>query len=186
MESCFDLDVLADALEPVRDDQFGYAGLSGFLNRYALKNPKNQDSLETPQFFFMRVAMGLSYNEKDPTTWAKKFYTKMSKFEYIAGGSTNLGAGTPNAALSNCFLLEIQDDMTHIAKSVSDVMLLSKGSGGIGASLTKLRANGSPLFSNNGVSTGPTPFAKIIDITLEMTIYVCEQQTLQHIFQMSL
>ncbi len=166
MESCFDLEALADALEPARDDQFGYAGLSGFLNRYALKNPKNQESIETPQYFFMRVAMGLSYNEKDPTVWAKKFYTKMSKFEYIAGGSTNLGAGTPYAALSNCFLLEIQDDMSHIAKSVSDVMLLSKGSGGIGASITKLRANGSPLFSNNGVSTGPTPFAKIIDTAI--------------------
>lgn len=166
MESCFDLDALADALEPIRDDQFGYAGLSGFLNRYALKNPKTQETIETPQYFFMRVAMGLSYNEKDPTAWAKKFYTKMSKFEYIAGGSTNLGAGTPNAALSNCFLLEIQDDMAHIAKSVSDVMLLSKGSGGIGASLTKLRANGSPLLSNNGVSTGPTPFAKIIDTAI--------------------
>jgi len=46
------------------------------------------------------------------------------------------------------------------------VMLLSKGSGGIGASVTKLRAAGSPLMSNNGISTGPTPFAKIIDTAI--------------------
>jgi ribonucleoside-diphosphate reductase alpha chain len=87
--------------------------------------------------------------------------------EYIAGGSTNLGAGTLRPTLSNCFLLEIHDDMEHIAKSVSDVMLLSKGSGGLGASVTKLRAAGSPLKSNfGGVSTGPTPFAKIIDTAI--------------------
>ena len=54
----------------------------------------------------MRVAMGLSYNEKNPTEWAIKFYEKMSQLEYIAGGSTNLGAGTTRPSLSNCFLLE--------------------------------------------------------------------------------
>ncbi|MFA6297075.1 MAG: ribonucleoside-diphosphate reductase subunit alpha [Candidatus Paceibacterota bacterium] len=162
----FDLEALADALVIERDDKFQYAGLSGFLSRYALKNPKTQETIETPQYFFMRVAMGLSFNEKDPTAWAKTFYEKMSKFEYIAGGSTNLGAGTVRPALSNCYLLEIHDDMGHIAKSVADVMLLSKGSGGIGASVTKLRAAGSPLLSNNGTSTGPTPFAKIIDTAI--------------------
>jgi ribonucleoside-diphosphate reductase alpha chain len=166
MVECFDLEALADTLRIERDDQFQYAGLSGFLNRYAMKNTKTQESMETPQYFFMRIAMGLSYNEKEPTEWAKTFYEKMSRFEYVAGGSTNLGAGTPRPALSNCYLLEIHDDMGHIAKSVSDVMLLSKGSGGIGASVTKLRAAGSPLKTNNGTSTGATPFAKIIDTAI--------------------
>ncbi len=166
MGTSFDLEALANALVIDRDDQFQYAGLSGFLNRYALKDTTTQETAETPQYFFMRVAMGLSYNEKNPTEQAKIFYDKMSRFEYIAGGSTNLGAGTPRPALSNCYLLEIHDDMGHIAKSVADVMLLSKGSGGIGASMTKLRAAGSPLKSNNGTSTGATPFAKIIDTAI--------------------
>jgi ribonucleoside-diphosphate reductase alpha chain len=161
----FDLQKLAAAIDIRRDELFQYAGLSGLLNRYALKD-KNQNPFETPQYFFMRIAMGLAYNESDPTGMAKKFYDKMSRFEYIAGGSTNLGAGTSRPALSNCFLLEIHDDMQHIAKSVSDVMLLSKDSGGIGASITKLRASGSPLSSSNTTSSGPTPFAKIIDTAI--------------------
>ncbi|MCC2630777.1 MAG: ribonucleoside-diphosphate reductase subunit alpha, partial [Candidatus Paceibacter sp.] len=162
----YDLEKLADTLKIERDELFVYAGLDGLMNRYGIKDIKQQP-LETPQYFFMRVAMGLSYNEANPTEWAIKFYNKMSKLEYIAGGSTNLGAGTTRPALSNCFLLEIHDDMEHIAKSVADVMLLSKGSGGIGASVTKLRAAGSPLKSNfGGVSTGPTPFAKIIDTAI--------------------
>ena len=71
------------------------------------------------------------------------------------------------SSLSNCFLLEIHDDMAHIAKSVSDVMMLSKDSGGLGASITKLRASGSPLKSNfGGASSGPTSFAKIIDVAI--------------------
>lgn len=161
----FDLQKLASAISVNRDELFQYAGLSGLLNRYTLKD-KSQNPIETPQYFFMRIAMGLSYNEADPNEYAKKFYDKMSRFEYIAGGSTNLGAGTVRPALSNCFLLEIHDDMSHISKSVSDVMLLSKDSGGIGASITKLRASGSPLSTSNTTSSGPTPFAKIIDTAI--------------------
>ena len=165
MQEKFDLEELAQAIDVTRDDLFAYTGLSGLLHRYALKD-KKQEAAETPQFFFMRVAMGMSYNEANPTESAKRFYNKMSKLEYLAGGSTNLNAGVPKPALSNCFLMEVQDSMEHIAKSVADVMMLSKSSGGIGMSLTKLRASGSPLTSSNTVSSGPTPFAKIIDTAI--------------------
>ncbi len=162
MTEKFDLDRLSGALKLDRDELFQYAGLSTLLDRYVLKD-KQQHPIETPQYFFMRVAMGLSYNEKNPTEQAVKFYDKMSRLKYIAGGSTNIGAGTVRPALSNCFLLEIHDDIDHIAKSVADVIKISKATGGIGASITKLRASGSPLSSNNTTSSGPTPFAKIID-----------------------
>ncbi len=165
MQEKFDLQELAQVLDVTRDDLFAYTGLSGLLHRYALKD-LNQEPAETPQYFFMRVAMGMSYNEVDPTAMAKRFYNKMSKLEYLAGGSANMNAGVPKPALSNCFLMEMHDDMTHIAKTVGDVMLLSKSSGGIGLSLTKLRASGSPLTSSNTVSSGPTPFAKIIDVAI--------------------
>jgi ribonucleoside-diphosphate reductase alpha chain len=169
MKDKFDLVSLANTLSIERDELFQYAGLDSLLGRYAMKNI-DQTPRETPQFFFMRIAMGLSYNENSskggPTEMAIKFYNKMSKLQYVAGGSTNLAAGTINPPLSNCFLLEIHDDMGHIAKSVSDVMMLSKASGGLGVSMTKLRASGSPLKSNNGISTGPTPFAKIIDTAI--------------------
>lgn len=166
MASKFDLERLADTLRIERDDIFLYSGLDGLMNRYSIRDVKQQPT-ETPQYLFMRIAMGLSYNEADPTAWAIRFYEKMSKHEFIAGGSTNLAAGTNRPSLSNCFLLEMHDNMEHIAKSVSDVMLLSKASGGIGLSVTKLRATGSPLKSNfGGVSTGPTTFAKVVDTAI--------------------
>lgn len=166
MVAKFDLTKISAALKIERDDLFLYAGLDGLMNRYGLKDVE-QNPLETPQYFFMRVAMGLSYNETDPTAWAIRFYDKMSRHEYLAGGSTNLSAGTVRPSLSNCFLLEVHDDMEHIAKSVADVMLLSKGSGGLGVSVTKLRSAGSPLKSNfGGASTGVTPFAKIMDTAI--------------------
>src|SRR3989344_917990 len=114
MKTKFNLEILADTLSVECDEFFQYAGLDGLINRYLMKDT-HQQPLETPQYFFMRIAMGLSYNEKNPTEYAKKFYSKMSRHEYIAGGSTNLAAGTTKPSLSNCFLLEIHDDMSHIA-----------------------------------------------------------------------
>jgi ribonucleoside-diphosphate reductase alpha chain len=161
----FDLEALSKYIDIERDELFIYSALSTLLDRYALKG-KDHKPLETPQMFFMRIAMGLSYNEKDPNTAAKKFYDKMSHFDFIAGGSCNIGAGTSRPALSNCFLIQMEDDMGHIAKTVADVMLISKATGGIGLSVTKLRATGSPLSSDNTYSSGPTPFAKIIDTAI--------------------
>jgi ribonucleoside-diphosphate reductase alpha chain len=168
MAERFDVETLADTLNIERDELFTFAGLDGLIKRYSIR--KGEETTESPQYFFMRIAMGLSYNEKNPTEAAKKFYNKMSRMEYIPGGSTNLAAGTINPPLSNCFLMEVQDDMENISKSVADVMLLSKASGGLGVSMTKLRASGSVLMSNNGISSGPTPFAKIMDTAIRAII----------------
>lgn len=162
MGTMFDLDALAAHLKIENDELYKYSGLSTMLNRYLLKR-ENQWPLETPQYFWMRVAMGMSLNESEPTDWAKKFYDKMSKLEYLSAGSSNIGAGTPHPKLSNCFLMEMHDDMEHIGKTVSDVLLLSKATGGIGLSVTKLRAEGSILKSSNSKSSGPIPFMHIID-----------------------
>ena len=162
MATMFDLDELALSLKIENDELYKYSGLSTMQNRYLMKNEK-QAPLETPQYFWMRVAMGMSLNEKNPNEWAKKFYEKMSKLEYLSAGSSNIGAGTPNPKLSNCFLMEMHDDMEHIGKTVSDVLLLSKATGGIGLSVTKLRAEGSLLKTNNTISSGPIPFMHIID-----------------------
>jgi ribonucleoside-diphosphate reductase alpha chain len=169
MEKKFDLNKLAEALDITRDELFMYSGLSTYLHRYSIKGP-DQKPIETPQFFFMRVAMGMSYNEKNPTEAAISMYERMSKFKYFAGGSTNVTAGTPRPALSNCYLMEVHDDMQHIAKSVGDVLLISKGTGGLGVSITKLRATGSILASTNTGSSGPTPFAKIMDTAVHAIV----------------
>jgi ribonucleoside-diphosphate reductase alpha chain len=162
MATLFNLDELATHLKIERDELYKYSGLSTMQNRYLMKN-EVQGPLETPQYFWMRVAMGMSLTEANPNEWAKKFYDKMSKLEYLSAGSSNIGAGTPKPKLSNCFLMEIHDDMEHIGKTVSDVLLLSKATGGIGLSVTKLRAEGSVLKSNNTISSGPIPFMHIID-----------------------
>ena len=161
----FDLDALAQELNPEYDELLKYIGVVTLNNRYGIKG-RNGDPLEVPQYFWMRIAMGLSLNEKDAQSVAIRFYRKMASLEYLAAGSTLVNAGTSYPQLANCFVLEMQDDIEHIAKTTRDVMWLTKGTGGIGLSVTKLRAQGSPIRSNNTVSTGPIPFMHTIDSVL--------------------
>lgn len=161
----FDLETLGSALDPDRDDLLRYIGAQTMRTRYMLTEPDGTP-LEVPQFFWMRVSMGLALHEEDPTAAALAFYAKMSRLDYLAAGSTLVNAGTAYAQLSNCFVMQMDDDIEHIAKSVRDVMWLTKGTGGIGLSVTKLRSEGSPIRSNNTRSTGPIPFMHTIDSTL--------------------
>ena len=161
----FDVKKLAAALDPSKDKLSKYLGVITNKNRYALRK-QNGEPVETPQFTAMRIAMGLSFNEKNPTDAALDFYAHMSNLEYSPGGSTRVNAGGSFPQLSNCFVIDVEDDMESIAKSVRDTMWIAKGTGGIGISMTKLRAAGSPVKTTNTVSTGPLPFMKMNDTAL--------------------
>jgi len=158
----FDLDKMAALIDPERDALFTYAGLGTLSRRYLMRDA-GQKLMETPQFFWLRVAMGLSWNEKDKEKYAGEFYDRMSHLYYVSGGSTNVNAGALKPRLSNCFIMQMEDSVDHIGKTVSDVLKLSKATGGIGLAVTKLRASGSPISTNNTFSSGPVPFLHIID-----------------------
>ena len=161
----FDLEKLAKALDPTKDTLSKYLGVITNKNRYALRKGANE-VLEVPQFTHMRIAMGLSFNEKDPTASAIDFYQHMADLDYVPGGSTRVNAGGAMPQLSNCFLINVDDDMESIARNVRNTMWIAKGTGGIGIGFTKLRAAGSPVKTTNTESTGPIPFMKMIDTAL--------------------
>lgn len=166
LKELFDLELLSQALDLDRDELLTYTGLGTMSKRYLLRD-RNHDLMETPQYFWMRVAMGLAITEKNPTEIALRFYAKMSALEYIPGGSTNIAAGTNFPRLSNCYLMDMEDDIEHIGKTVADIMRLSKATGGIGLSVTKLRASGSSISTNNTFSSGPVPFLHTIDSAIK-------------------
>ena len=161
----FDIPRLAAAIDPKKDELSKYIGVITNKNRYALRNGKG-DAIEVPQYTHMRIAMGLSYNAKNPTESALDFYNHMSNLDYLPGGSTRVNAGGTQPQLSNCFLMNVDDDMESIAKAVRDTMWIAKGTGGIGIGFTKLRSASSPVKTTNTESTGPIPFIKMIDTAL--------------------
>ncbi len=88
----FDLDRLAEGLRMERDELFPMGGLQVLCNQYLLH--ENDRCIETPQFFWMRVAMGLALNEGEKNeARALEFYHALSTFRFVPSAQILLNAG---------------------------------------------------------------------------------------------
>lgn len=151
---------LNDAIDQTRNDLFEFFGLRTLYDRYLLKNPVTRDVIETPQFFWMRVACGLS----ETPTEAIELYNLFSSLEYVPSTPTLFNSGTKHEQLSSCFLLDSPlDSLESIYKKYSDVAMLSKFSGGIGIAYHRVRSQGSLIRGTNGHSNGIVPWLKTLD-----------------------
>ncbi len=155
----FDLKTLADALEVENDLLFGYIGIQTLYERYFMK--EGSRVIETPQAFWMRVAMGLALNEVDKTAQAIEFYKVFSSLRFISSTPTLFHAGTTHPQLSSCYLTYVDDDLDHIFKCLKDNANMSKWSGGVANSWSSLRGTGAPIKSIRVKSQGAIPFLKL-------------------------
>lgn len=151
---------LDQAVIAENNDLFEYFGLRTVYDRYLLVNPHTREALETPQYFFLRVACGLSQNPKE----AIEFYQLISSLEYLPSSPTLFNSGSVRSQLSSCYLLDSPlDDLASIYAKYADVAQLSKYAGGIGLSYTRVRARGSLIRGTNGHSNGIVPWLKTLD-----------------------
>jgi ribonucleoside-diphosphate reductase alpha chain len=148
------------AIDAKRVELFGYFGLRTVYDRYLLKHPTSRAVLETPQFFFMRVACGLSETPSE----AVEFYRLISSLAYLPSSPTLFNAGTKHTQLSSCYLLDSPaDELDAIYSRYTDIARLSKYAGGIGLAYHRIRCSGSLIRSTNGASRGIIPFLKTLD-----------------------
>jgi ribonucleoside-diphosphate reductase alpha chain len=159
----FDLAKLGAALLPERDLQFDYLGLQTLYDRYFLHI--DEQRIEMPQAFFMRVAMGLALNEIDREARAIEFYGVLSSFDFMSSTPTLFNAGTRRSQLSSCYLTTVADDLDGIYEALKENALLSKFAGGLGNDWTNVRALGSYIKGTNGKSQGVVPFLKVVNDT---------------------
>lgn len=160
----FDIDRLANAIQIDRDLKFAYMGLQTIYDRYLIHIDGKR--IETPQYFWMRVAMGIALNEKeDQDKRAIEFYNVLSSFYFTSSTPTLFNAGTLHPQLSSCYLSTIRDDLEHIFKVISDDAMLSKWAGGLGNDWSYIRSTGSYIKGTNGKSQGVIPFLKVANDT---------------------
>lgn len=159
----FDLEKLAEYLVLERDHNFEYMGLEILSSRYLIEDSETALPLETPQMFWMRIAMGTAVieNADKKEEIAKNFYDILSEFYYTPGGRTLFQSGTIKAQLSNCFLNVVPDDLREIFRMYSDNAQLLKWSGGVGTSWSKIRGTGAVVKSVDIHSQGVVPYLKI-------------------------
>ena len=154
----FDFDLLADSLNFDRDGLLGYFGLTTLKDRYLMKNRDDQ-TIEKPQWFFMRVAMGIGNSNQQIV----KMYNKLSNLEYLHSTPTLFNSGTTTSQYSSCYVSVVDDSLDSIMGKVRETAFLAKYAGGVGTDVTRIRATGSNIKSLNAPSSGAIPFIKVFD-----------------------
>ncbi len=156
--------MLSEALVTDRDLKFKYLGLQIIYDRYL--HHVNERRLETPQSFWMRVAMGLALNEKDKNEKAIEFYNALSTFSLCCSTPTLFNSGSNHSQLSSCYLNTFDDSIDGIFEGLWQEARKSKYAGGLGFDCTNFRASNSYVKGTNGKSSGLIPWLKIYNDTL--------------------
>lgn len=155
----FDLRRLSEALDIKRDMLFKYLGVQTLYDRYFIR--KGEKVMESPQAFWMRVAMGLAINEEDKDARAIEFYDLMSKLKYTPSTPTLFNSGTTHSQLSSCYLNTFEDSIDGIFDGAWQEARKSKYAGGLGLDVTPFRSSGAHIEGTNGTSSGLVPWLKI-------------------------
>ena len=148
------------SISSLRDRNFEFFGLRTVYDRYLLRHPDTRQVIETPQYFFLRVACGLSADADE----AIAFYDLMSSLAYLPSSPTLFNSGTAHPQMSSCYLLDSPtDSLEGIYERYTDIARLSKFAGGIGVAWHRIRSKGSLIRGTNGLSNGIVPWLKTLD-----------------------
>ena len=157
----FNLQKLSNAIDISRDNKFEYLGLQTIYDRYLMHI--DDIRMETPQAFWMRVAMGLSI--KEPVDMrdecAINYYNVLSSFDFMCSTPTLFNSGGTFNQLSSCFLNTFEDSISGIFDGLHQEALKNKYAGGLGMDLTNFRACNSYITGTNGYTQGAVYFWKL-------------------------
>ena len=154
---------LDEALVWDRDMAYDYFGFKTLERSYLLRDPETRAIVERPQIMLMRVAMGIHCGDMEKTL---ETYDLMSRKAFTHATPTMFNSGTPNAHMASCFLLPISDDsISGIFETNAKCADISKSAGGIGFSVTNVRAAGAHIKSTGGQSAGLLPMLKCFEAT---------------------
>lgn len=160
--------VLQSYFDYSRDYLFDYFAIKTLERSYLFR--VDDKIVERPQHMWMRVAIqihgccdagNLSLDEK--LKKVKETYDHLSELYFTHATPTLFNSGTPRPQLSSCFLYSSADNIDTIFKTISDTAKISKWAGGIGMSLSNIRAKGSMIRGTNGKSEGIIPLCKVLE-----------------------
>ena len=157
-------DTLNGAIDYNRDYLFDYFGFKTLEKSYLMK--MDGKIVERPQYLYMRVAIQV---HKDSIEEIIKTYDLISQHYFTFASPTMFNAGSRLQNLSSCFLLNTEDSVGGIFKTMSDCAKISKVGGGIGLDINNIRGKGSVIRGTNGNSDGIIPMLKVYN---EICLYI--------------
>jgi len=152
---------VSDSIVPERDNDFGFFGLKTLEKAYLTR--VNGIIKETPQYMYMRVALGIHGSDIEK---AIETYDHMSRGLFVHATPTLFNSGTLRPQMSSCFLISSKgDSIDGIYDTVKECARISKWAGGIGVHISDVRAKNSHIKGTNGNSSGIIPMLRVYNAT---------------------
>ena len=152
---------LDDAIVYERDFDFDYFGFKTLERAYLLKY--KGVIMERPQHMFMRVACEIHHGNIQKVI---QTYDMLSTGCYIHATPTLFNSGLHRPQMASCFLMTAKEDsISGIFDTIKQCATISKHAGGIGLSISNIRASNSPIMGTNGTSNGIVPMLRVFNST---------------------
>ena len=153
--------VLNSAINHAKDYGFDYFAMKTLIKGYLQQT--NGKIVETPQYMFMRVSLGIHHNDIES---AIETYNLMSQKYFTHATPTLFNSASKRPQMASCFLLAMQDDsIKGIYDTLGDCAQISKWAGGIGLHIHNIRSRGASINNVANVGTGIVPMLKIFNDT---------------------
>jgi ribonucleoside-diphosphate reductase alpha subunit len=148
-------------IDYTRDFEYEFFGFKTLEKGYLLK--VDGKVVERPQQMIMRVSIGIHGENLEKVF---ETYDLMSTRWFTHATPTLFNAGTPVPQMSSCFLLKMKSDsIDGIYETLKQCAQISRCAGGIGLSVTNIRAKSSYIRGTNGHSNGIVPMLKVFNDT---------------------
>jgi len=148
------------------DKKFRFKSFMGaykFYNQYALKMNEDNRFLERYEDRIGFIALYLG-NGNEELAW--NIATEHIEHRLQLATPTFLNAGKKaRGELVSCFLVDIQDNMESIGRTINSALQLSKRGGGVGVNLSNLREAGAPIKKIKNAGSGVVPVMKLFEDT---------------------
>ncbi|MCQ9209429.1 class 1b ribonucleoside-diphosphate reductase subunit alpha [Granulicatella seriolae] len=132
-----------------------------FYKQYALKTNDGQRYLER---FEDRIVFNALFLADGDEQLARDLAEEMIHQRYQPATPTFLNAGRKRRGeLVSCFLIQTTDDMNSIGRTINSALQLSRIGGGVGVSLSNIRAAGDPIKKIENASSGVVPIMKLLE-----------------------
>lgn len=138
-----------------------FMGAYKFYSQYAMKTKDGTRFLERYEDRIVFNALELADGE---TSLARDLVDEMISRRYQPATPTFINAGRVKGGEKvSCFLLTVDDSMNSIGRTINSALQLSKIGGGVGISLTDVRAKGDQIQGMEGMADGVVPIMKILE-----------------------
>lgn len=132
-----------------------------FYKQYALKTNNGEYYLEDPED---RALMNALYQANGDEELAKDLARVVITRRYQPATPTYANNGRKRRGeFASCFIIQVQDNMSDIGRSITNALQLSRKAGGVGLILGNLRAAGSPIKKMDGLASGVLPVMKLFE-----------------------